>query len=51
VIQLRKANNYLLSQTHNADEMLVYFNMPSSFTMDDAGAKSVVTKTSNAEKM
>jgi hypothetical protein len=30
--------------------MLVYFNMPSSYIIDDADAKSIVIKTSGSEK-
>jgi hypothetical protein len=51
VIGLRKANNYLLSQTGNADETPVYFDMPSNYTVDDKGVKSILIKTSDNEKM
>jgi hypothetical protein len=51
VIQLQKENNYLLSHTGNASEMLLYFNILSSSTIKDVGAKSVVTESSGIEKM
>jgi hypothetical protein len=35
----------------NVNEMPVYFSMPSCYTIDDMGAKSVVVKTSSNEKM
>jgi hypothetical protein len=44
-------NSYLLSQIGNANEMPVYVVMPSSYTVDDTGAKSVAIKTSGYEKM
>jgi hypothetical protein len=50
VIGLRKVNNYLLSQIGNADEIPVYFDMPSNYTVD-TGAKSAFIKTSGSEKM
>jgi hypothetical protein len=46
VIGLQKANNYLLNQIGNTDETPVYFDMPSNYTIDDTGAKSVLIKTS-----
>jgi hypothetical protein len=35
----------------NANEMSLYFSMLSSYTIDDAGAKSVVIKASGCEKI
>jgi hypothetical protein len=35
----------------NVSEMSLYFNMLSSYTIDDAGAKPVVIKTSGYEKI
>jgi hypothetical protein len=51
VIGLQKVNYYLLSQIGNADKTLVYFNVPSNYTIDDTGAKSVLIKSSDSEKM
>jgi hypothetical protein len=39
VTGLRKMNNNSLSQVENADETLVYFNMPSNYTVDNIGAE------------
>jgi len=37
-------HNYLLSWTENTEEMPLYFHLPSSYTVNDNGAKSVVIK-------
>lgn len=50
VIKKRKENKYILSQIGNADQTPVYFDMPSSTTVDKKGAKSVSVKTSGGEK-
>lgn len=50
VINLRKKNEYLMSQIGNADQTPVYFDMPSSVTVDVKGAKSVLVKSTGNEK-
>jgi len=44
-------NNYHISQRGNADEMPVQFGMPSSYTVDDVQAQSLVIKTLGYDKM
>ena len=44
-------DNCLLSQTGNANQILVYFSMPSSYNVNDIRAKSVVIKTSGYENI
>jgi hypothetical protein len=44
MIGLHKANNYLLSQRGNADEMPLHFDLPPKYTVDDNGAISVPIK-------
>jgi hypothetical protein len=51
VIGLWNVNDYLLSQIGNGDETPLYFDMPSNYTVDDTGAKSLIIKTSGHEKM
>lgn len=50
VIRLRKQYSYLLGQMGNADQTPVYFDMPSSVTVNKKGAKSVIVKTTGNEK-
>jgi hypothetical protein len=40
-----------LGQIGSADEMQVYFNVPSRHTVDDGGAKSMVIQTWGLKKM
>jgi hypothetical protein len=47
---LQKKNNYLLSQIGDANEIPVYSDMPSNYTVDEE-AKSVAIKTLGYEKM
>jgi hypothetical protein len=51
VTGLRKASYYLLSQIGNTDETSVYFDMPSNYTVDETGIKSVLIKMSGNKKM
>jgi hypothetical protein len=44
-------NCYILSQIGNADEMPVYFSVPSTYTVDDVRAQFVMIETSADEKM
>jgi hypothetical protein len=48
---LHKKHSYLLGQIRNADEMLVFLNMPSNTTITEKGAKSVLLKTVGNEKL
>ena len=50
VTRLQKKNNCLLSQTGDANEIPVYSDMPSNYTVDEE-AKSVAIKTLGYEKM
>jgi hypothetical protein len=50
VVELRKENSCLLNKTENANEILVYFDMLSSYIVVDAGA-DVMIKTSGFENV
>ena len=50
VINLQKQRNYLLSHIGNADQMPIYFDMPSNVIVDDKDTKSVPIKTTGNEK-
>lgn len=45
VINLRKENNFELSQIANVDEVPLTFNVPSNKSVESKGAKSVTYKT------
>lgn len=51
IIRLRTQNDYLLGQMGNADETPVYFDMPTNYTVDIVGTKTVSVKTTGNEKM
>ena len=51
VIKLRRQHNYDLKHIGNMDETPTWFDMPSSKTVNKAGAKTVYMKTSGHEKV
>ena len=51
VIKRRKRHDYDLKQIGNMDETPTWFDMPSSRTMNKAGAKTVFVRTSGHEKV
>ena len=51
VIDLRKNKEFLLSQIGNADQMPIFFDMPSNTTICEKGAKSVLVRTRGCEKV
>ena len=50
VIRARRSKNYSLVNIGNMDEMPVWFDMPTSKTVDSTGAKTVLLKTTGHEK-
>jgi hypothetical protein len=50
VIPLRKTHSHRLSQTGNADQTLIWFDMPESITMKHAGERSVQVRMTSANK-
>jgi hypothetical protein len=50
VIGMRKNNSYLLSQTGNADQTPLYFDMPTKTTIEGKGENIVIIRTSGCEK-
>jgi hypothetical protein len=50
VIQARKSNNYVLSQTANADHTPLNFDMPHQTTITEKGDKSMIMRTTGCEK-
>jgi hypothetical protein len=50
-VKVFKLQEVTITLGGNAEEMPVYFNMPSSYTTDDVGAKSVAIKTSGNENI
>lgn len=50
VINLRKKYNFELSEIGNMDETPVLFDLPSNYTVDNKGAKTVFVKTTGHEK-
>ena len=50
VIRARRSKNYSLVNIGNMDETPVWFNMPTSKTVDSVGAKTVLLKTTGHEK-
>lgn len=50
VIRLRKEKNFDLSHIGNMDETPVFFDLPSNYTVDSKGAKTVFIKTTGHEK-
>ena len=50
VINLRKKHSYPLDQIGNADQTPVYFDMPTSVTVNRKGEKSVLVKSTGNEK-
>ena len=50
VIKYRKLNGYLLGYIGNADQTPIYFDMPSSTTIDVKGMKTVTINTTGNEK-
>jgi hypothetical protein len=50
VIGLRKNNSYLLSQTGNADQTPLYFDMPTNTTIEGKGEKFVIIRTGGCGK-
>jgi len=51
IIELRKAENYLLAQIGNADETPVYLDMPMNYTVGKTGTRQVLLKTCCYDKM
>jgi hypothetical protein len=51
VIKLRKQHSYMLSHIRNADQTLVYFDMPSNVTINEKGAKTVLIRGMGNEKL
>lgn len=50
VINLRKKHSYPLNQIGNADQTPVFFDMPTSVTVNKKGEKSVIVKSTGIEK-
>lgn len=50
VIRIRQEKNFLLSQIGNADQTPLNFDMPSSRTVEQTGARTVHVRTTGAEK-
>ena len=50
VIRARRSKNYSLVNIGNMDETPVWFDMPTSKTVDSVGAKTVLLKTNGHEK-
>lgn len=50
VINLRKKHSYPLDQIGNADPTPVFFDMPTSVTVNKKGEKSVIVKSTGIEK-
>ena len=50
VIRVRRSKNYSLVNIGNMDETPVWFDMPTSKTVDSVGAKTVLLKTTGHEK-
>lgn len=50
VIRLRRDRQFILSQIGNADQTPINFDMPMSRTVNEKGARSVLVKTTGAEK-
>lgn len=50
-LDFENKDNCLLRQTGNANQMLVYFFMQSSYTVNDIRAKSVVIKTTGYKRI
>ncbi|KAK0133215.1 Pogo transposable element with KRAB domain [Merluccius polli] len=50
VIKLRKKHSYPLDQMGNADQKPVYFDMPTSVTVNKKDAKSLIVRTTGNEK-
>ena len=50
VIRARRSKNYSLVNIGNMDETPVWFDMPTSKTVDSVGAKTVLLKTTGHEK-
>ncbi|KAK0141223.1 Pogo transposable element with KRAB domain [Merluccius polli] len=50
VINLRKKHSYPLDQIGNADQTPVYFDMPTSVTVNRKGEKSMLVKSTGNEK-
>jgi hypothetical protein len=48
--KLTKQHEYLLGQIGNADQTLVFFDMPKSTTVNSAGERTVQIRTTGAEK-
>ncbi|KAM7295747.1 pogo transposable element with KRAB domain [Ixodes scapularis] len=51
VIMLRRTNNYIAGQMGNADQMPMFFDMPSNYTVETKGATQVKILTSGNEKI
>jgi hypothetical protein len=50
VIKLRKQHSYMLGHIRNANQMLVYFDMPSTVTVNEKGAKIVLIRGTGNKK-
>lgn len=50
IIRLRRQKNFILSQIGNADQTPLCFDMPRNTTVEEKGARSVIIRTSGAEK-
>lgn len=51
VLRQRGTHQYMFSQIGNADETPLYFEMPRNTTVNKVGERSVLVKTTGAEKM
>lgn len=50
VIKLRQQKDFILSQIGNADQTPLCFDMPRNTTVEEKGARSVIVRTSGADK-
>jgi hypothetical protein len=46
IVKVFTLQEIIITLQYTADEMSLYFNMPTTYTINDVGAESVVMKTS-----
>jgi len=51
ITNLRKTGNFLMGQIANADETVIYLDMPPNYTLEKKGMKEVLLKTAGCEKL
>jgi len=47
----RKTGNFLMGQMANADETVIYLDMPPNYTLEKKGMTEVLLKTTGCEKL